>query len=111
MSRQPRIAAVAATLALAGASLVGVASQASATPAPALYGCTYKNVQGSLGHLGAAVTCKGGSNDWFYGSIDCKRFDNGYVYHHVGPTVRAGQTSTVWCDLNAKVIGVFHTEA
>ncbi|MFD9421948.1 MULTISPECIES: hypothetical protein [unclassified Streptomyces] len=110
MSFQRRIAAGATTLALAGASLVGLAIPASAAP-PTIQDCYHEYVQGSLGHLGAAVTCQGGSNDWFYGSVRCQRFDNGDQYDHHGPIVRAGQTSTAWCDYNAKVAEVWYTPA
>ncbi|WP_158712291.1 hypothetical protein [Streptomyces sp. NRRL F-5135] len=100
-----------AVLVVVTAALAGpAAATASAAPA-SLYNCTAKYVEGSLGHKGATVTCQGGANDYFFASIDCERFDNHYVYHHEGPVVRAGQTSTVWCDLNAKVIRIFYTSA
>ncbi|WP_404816108.1 hypothetical protein [Streptomyces thermolineatus] len=113
MSVRRRIGLTAATITAVGAGLLGVPATASAASvAPAsLYNCTYKYVTGSLGHKGAAVTCQGGSNDYFRGVIDCKRFDNGYVYRHWGPIVRAGQTSTVWCDYNAKVVFAGYTPA
>ncbi|NXY97529.1 hypothetical protein HYE82_24765 [Streptomyces sp. BR123] len=110
MSAQRRSALAAAAITAAGAGLLGMPATASAAPA-SLYNCTYGYVTGSLGHKGAAVTYKGGANDYFFGSIDCQRFDNGYVYHHEGPIVHAGQTSTAWCDYNAKVIRVFYTAA
>ncbi|MBP0451099.1 hypothetical protein J5Y04_16335 [Kitasatospora sp. RG8] len=107
MSVRKRVALTAAAIAGVAAGLLG-APAASAAPT-SLYNCTTNYVEGSLGHKGAAITCRGGTNDYFFGSIDCKRFDNGYVYHHEGPIVRAGQTSTVWCDYNAKVIATFYT--
>ncbi|MER6996706.1 hypothetical protein [Streptomyces sp. NPDC000410] len=48
-----------------------------------------------------------GSVRW-RGAIDCKRWDNGYVYRHYGPWVWGSATSTVWCDLGANVIAGYY---
>ncbi|MBT2386803.1 hypothetical protein [Streptomyces sp. ISL-11] len=102
-----RIAMTTAALALATGGLLTVAPSASASPGSAdALSCSARGVRGSGGHYGSAITCNGGS---FTGVIDCRRFDNGYVYRHFGNRVLSGGTSTVWCDLNAGVINAYGT--
>ncbi|MEU4256904.1 hypothetical protein [Streptomyces fradiae] len=103
MSLRRRTGLAAAVITAVGAGLLSVPAAASAAPA-SIHSCTARFLVGSLGHKGAAITCQGGSNDYFRGTILCKRFDNGHTYRHYGPTVRAGHTSTVWCDYGAKVV-------
>jgi hypothetical protein len=77
---------------------------ATAFPAAAAdLSCSARLVTGSAGHKGASVTCTGGA---FTAYVDCERTDNGYQYRHFGNRAVSGGTSTVWCDLNARVIHV-----
>ncbi|BAU84885.1 hypothetical protein SLA_3996 [Streptomyces laurentii] len=77
---------------------------ATAFPATAAdLSCSARLVTGSAGHKGASVTCTGGA---FTAYVDCERTDNGYQYRHFGNRAVSGGTSTVWCDLNARVIHV-----
>ncbi|MFF5566075.1 hypothetical protein ACFY7Z_05865 [Streptomyces sp. NPDC012623] len=93
------IAAIGATLALGAGGLLTAAAPATAAPeSPDAFGCTYRNVTGSGGHKGAAVTCQGAT---FTGFADCEK--PGLVYRHFGNRVASGGTSTVWCDLGAQV--------
>jgi hypothetical protein len=70
------------------------------SPARIALDCSARELQGSGGHWGEEITCRGG---WFRGAIWCKRFDNGAEYIHRGPVSGSGGTSTVWCDLGARV--------
>ncbi|MCK9929809.1 toll/interleukin-1 receptor domain-containing protein [Frankia sp. Mgl5] len=84
------------------------ASRTQAT-ASAHLSCTVEDDEGSGGHKGAHVVCRGGGSDDFFASVDCERLDDHSVYRHKGTVVSIGGRSTVWCDLNAKVIRVFYT--
>ncbi|MCX4681929.1 hypothetical protein OG413_42795 [Streptomyces sp. NBC_01433] len=77
-----------------------MAAAPSASASASALSCGYQLVSGNP-HKGAAITCTGGS---FTGIIDCKRTDTGAVYRHFGNRASSGGTSTVWCDVNAKVI-------
>ena len=113
MSARRRITRMVAIVTTVGAGLFGMTATASAAEiAPtALHSCTHEEVTGSLGREGASVTCKGGSNDYFRATIQCRGFDNGYLYMHRGPIVKAGQTSTAWCDHSAELIEVIYPVA
>ncbi|MGC5345309.1 hypothetical protein ACPXCE_22825 [Streptomyces sp. DT24] len=98
MRTHHRVAAVAASLALAGGGLLGMASQAAASPS-ALSCDSPTYLTGSGGHRGASIRCTGSS---FTGVIDC--YKPGYgTYRHFGNRAASGGTSTTWCDLNATV--------
>lgn len=99
MRTRYRFAAVAASVALAGGGLLGMAPHASAAPA-ALSCSTPSYLVGSGGHHGASIRCTGSS---FTGYIDCYKANYG-TYRHFGNRVSSGGTSTTWCDLNAKVV-------
>ncbi|MFI1016326.1 hypothetical protein [Streptomyces sp. NPDC020965] len=107
------VAAVVASLALAGTGLIGMASSANAaSPAPAsrtsaapaavaALSCerpVYRT--GSGGHHGASIRCFGGS---FTGFVDCHKPGHP-VYRHYGNRAGSGGTSTTWCDLGARVV-------
>lgn len=91
-----KIAAALVALAFSTTGLALTAAPASASS------CNVQLVRGSGGHNGAAVTCYdlGPFQAW----AQCRRDDNGYLYTHDGPMVAQGRTSTVWCDLGAKVV-------
>ena len=73
------------------------------TPARPALNCNAHWIQTSQNE-GMSIDCSGG---WFRGGIWCERRDNGYQYQHIGPTVASGRVSTVWCDVNAKVVSWF----
>ncbi|MCX4851988.1 hypothetical protein [Streptomyces sp. NBC_00893] len=103
MSIRSRVAAVATSVALASAGMLGLASPASAG-ATALICPSYPQlIEGSGGHKGAKISCTGGSS--FFLAIRCETLDAAkYRYWHYGNWAASGGTSTTWCDLNAKVI-------
>ncbi|MBO0918541.1 hypothetical protein [Streptomyces laculatispora] len=96
-----RVAAVAASLALAGGGLLGLASPAAASASGLSCG-NPKPLVGSAGHHGASISCTGGAFTEF---IDC--FKPGYgTYRHFGNRAVSGGTSTTWCDIGADVTTV-----
>ncbi|MGW7413440.1 hypothetical protein [Streptomyces sp. NPDC054863] len=99
MRTHHRVAALAASVALAGGGMLGMASQAAAsTTALSCGGPSY--LTGSGGHKGASIRCSGSS---FTGVIDC--YKPGYgTYRHFGNRASSGGTSTTWCDLGATVV-------
>ncbi|MHC3818114.1 hypothetical protein [Streptomyces sp. DT9] len=101
MRSHHRVAAVAASLALAGGGLLGLAPTAGAAPA-GLSCSTPKLLTGSAGHHGASVSCTGGAFTEF---IDCYKAGYG-TYRHFGNRAVSGGTSTTWCDIGADVTGV-----
>ncbi|MFE4589348.1 hypothetical protein [Streptomyces laurentii] len=113
MHIRQRAAGAVLALGLAVGGLSATAFPATAAPAspaapssPAAaadLSCSARLVTGSAGHKGASVTCTGGA---FTAYVDCERTDNGYQYRHFGNRAVSGGTSTVWCDLNARVIHV-----
>ncbi|MEV0783178.1 hypothetical protein AB0I52_09370 [Streptomyces sp. NPDC050423] len=101
MRSHHRVAAVAASFALAGAGLLGMASPAAASAA-GLSCSTPKLLVGSAGHHGASISCTGGAFTEF---IDC--YKPGYgTYRHFGNRAVSGGTSTTWCDTGADVTAV-----
>lgn len=99
MFTRRNIAGLAAAVAIAGGGLVTLAPSASATPS----NCLSWLVTGSEGHRGGEVRCTGGtSSDSYRAWVWCKKAD-GYEYYHLGPWVFTGGTSTVWCDIGARV--------
>ncbi|MBL1098343.1 hypothetical protein [Streptomyces coffeae] len=104
MSIRQCVATAAAALAFGAGGLLVTAGPASASTS-AVYTCnppTY--MTGSGGHAGASLQCFGtSSNDLFNVAVTCRKPD-GYEYRHDGPIVRSGETSTVWCDLNARIV-------
>ncbi|MFE2476116.1 hypothetical protein [Streptomyces sp. NPDC059389] len=74
---------------LGGVVLAAPAAHAAPAPAPADLNCTTWKVYGNP-HEGAATTCTGGA---FTGWIDCRRYDNGYVYRHFGNRALSGGTT------------------
>ncbi|SDP87404.1 hypothetical protein SAMN04487905_11199 [Actinopolyspora xinjiangensis] len=96
-----RIAA--AVLLTLGATL-GFAGVATATPEQPtdVYGCSENYITGSGGHKGVSITCVGDRGDSFRAVAVCKKL-GGETYTHYGPWVFAYETSTVWCDLGARV--------
>ncbi|MFB7594854.1 hypothetical protein [Streptomyces sp. NPDC056160] len=107
MSLVRRVAVIAASAAVVAGGTLCAAAPASASPA-AIWTCNAPQyLTGSGGHAGVSLQCFGTSfNDSFNTAITCKRLDNGYEYRHDGPIVVTGHTSTVWCDLNARIIHV-----
>ncbi|MGW0672342.1 hypothetical protein [Streptomyces sp. NPDC002746] len=101
MRSHHRVAAVAASLALAGGGLLGLAPTAGAAPA-GLSCSTPKLLTGSAGHHGASISCTGGAFTEF---IDCYKAGYG-TYRHFGNRAVSGGTSTTWCDIGADVTGV-----
>lgn len=106
MRSHHRVAAVAASLALAGGGLLGLAPSAgaaAAAAAPAGLSCsTPRLLTGSGGHRGASVSCTGGAFTEF---IDCYKAGYG-TYRHFGNRAVSGGTSTTWCDIGADVTRV-----
>ncbi|MGK5642274.1 hypothetical protein ACSNOK_28760 [Streptomyces sp. URMC 126] len=121
MRIRPRVAAVTASLALAGGAAVGLAAPAQAsapastpastpvsTPASdpvtttatsADFTCdAWRYRRDDNGH-GASITCYGSP---FTAYVVCHRAD-GIDYIRFGDRVRSGRTSTAWCDLNGEV--------
>ncbi|MFJ1897781.1 MULTISPECIES: hypothetical protein [unclassified Streptomyces] len=98
MRSHHRVAAVAASLALAAGGLLGLAPSAGAAPA-GLSCSTPRLLTGSAGHHGASVSCTGGA---FTGFIDCYKAGYG-TYRHFGNRAVSGGTSTTWCDIGADV--------
>ncbi|MFF3260936.1 hypothetical protein ACFYWO_17405 [Streptomyces sp. NPDC002932] len=101
MRSHHRVATVAASLALAGGGLLGLAPTAGAAPA-GLSCSTPKLLTGSAGHHGASISCTGGAFTQF---IDCYKAGYG-TYRHFGNRAVSGGTSTTWCDIGADVTGV-----
>ncbi|MFJ6465770.1 hypothetical protein ACIQM0_32885 [Streptomyces sp. NPDC091387] len=101
MRSHHRVAAVAASFALAGAGLLGVASPAAASAAGLSCG-TPRLLVGSAGHHGASISCTGGAFTEF---IDCNKPGYG-TYRHFGNRAVSGGTSTTWCDIGADVTTV-----
>ncbi|MFF5715832.1 hypothetical protein [Streptomyces buecherae] len=102
MPVRSRIAAVTTSLALAGAGLLGLAAPASAGTSALVCPSRAEYIDGSGGHKGARISCTGGS---FFLAIRCETLDaSHYRYWHYGNWASSGGTSTVWCDLNAKII-------
>ncbi|MFF3174436.1 hypothetical protein ACFVQ0_17665 [Streptomyces sp. NPDC057900] len=101
MRSHHRVAAVAASLVLAGGGLLGLAPAAAAAPA-GLSCSTPKLLTGSGGHHGASVSCTGGAFTEF---IDCYKAGYG-TYRHFGNRAVSGGTSTTWCDIGADVTKV-----
>ncbi|MEU0234439.1 MULTISPECIES: hypothetical protein [unclassified Streptomyces] len=96
-----RIGAVAASFALASGGLLGLTSQAVASPLALSCGSP-KYLVGSGGHHGASISCTGSAFTEF---IDC--YKSGYgTYRHFGNRAVSGGTSTTWCDVNATVTHV-----
>ncbi|MEU2409048.1 hypothetical protein ABZ609_32750 [Streptomyces rubiginosohelvolus] len=96
-----RIGAVAASFALAGGGLLGLASQAVASPSALSCGSPSYMV-GNGGFHGASIRCTGSAFTEF---IDC--YKPGYgTYRHFGNRAVSGGTSTTWCDLGATVTHV-----
>ncbi|MFI5756202.1 hypothetical protein [Streptomyces sp. NPDC051569] len=91
---------VAATAALAlGAG--GILAASPSTAAAAAITCAPpRQVTGSAGHKGVALTCGGGA---FTGWVDCKK--GGLIYTHYGNRAVSGGTSTTWCDLQGDPVG------
>ncbi|MGO4426565.1 hypothetical protein AB4Z54_49670 [Streptomyces sp. MCAF7] len=105
MSIKRRAAMVVASLGITTGGLFLAAAPASAS-AQDIWTCnppTY--MTGSGGHAGASLQCFGTSwDDKFNVAVTCKRWDNGFEYRHDGNIVETGQVSTVWCDLNARIV-------
>lgn len=102
MSIRSRVAAVATTVALVGAGMLGLASPASAGATGLICPSYPQLIDGSGGHKGARISCTGGS---FFLAIRCETLDaRKYRYWHYGNWAASGNTSTVWCDRYAKII-------
>ncbi|MGW4231199.1 hypothetical protein ACWEF9_18195 [Streptomyces sp. NPDC004980] len=103
MPIRSRVAAVSTSLVLAGAGMLGVASPASAGTSALICPSYPQLIDGSGGHKGARISCNGGSS--FFLAIRCETLDAAkYRYWHYGNWASSGGTSTVWCDLDAKII-------
>ncbi|MDX8143601.1 hypothetical protein SK854_15855 [Lentzea sp. BCCO 10_0061] len=101
-----KYATVLAASAIAIGGFAGLAAPASAAPSGEVSvqaNCSAQLVTGGEGHRGAKVRCNG--LGYFTGFVECKRTDSGFVYRHFGDRVPDGGVSTVWCALNAVVIG------
>lgn len=84
----------ATALALAGGALLAGAAPASAD----VFNCSGRNVVGSQGHEGIAVTCEGNTpHERFRAVGNCIGDNGGYPYEVYGNWVSAGHTSTAWC--------------
>ncbi|GAA2815362.1 hypothetical protein [Streptomyces showdoensis] len=102
MQARQRVAGAVAALVLGAGGLLTAAPPAAAAPSSeTALSCSAQLITGSAGHKGANIRCTGGS---FTGVIDCQRTDTGYTYRHFGNRAGSGGTSTVWCDLTARVI-------
>jgi hypothetical protein len=104
MFMKANYATVLTASAIALGGLAALASPASAAPSGEVSvqaSCTAQYITGSGGHKGANVRCTG-LGAYFTGLIDCDK--SGFVYRHFGNRVPNGGISTVWCDLNAKVV-------
>lgn len=110
MKFRSSVAAVGASLALAGGVTVSAATSASASgsatastrsslSSPSAFSCgAWRYERGTKGH-GASITCHGSS---FTGYAVCHQ-PNGDWYVRFGNRARSGGTSIMWCDLNAEV--------
>ncbi|MFE7045987.1 hypothetical protein ACFU9X_43355 [Streptomyces atratus] len=107
MTPVKRIATTIATAIASVSGLLFAAAPASAAPT-AIWTCNAPQyMTGSGGHAGVSLQCFGTlMTDKFNTAATCKRWDNGYEYRHDGPIVVTGQTSTVWCDLGARIVHV-----
>ncbi|MFD3757972.1 hypothetical protein [Streptomyces sp. NPDC058622] len=98
--RTRKIAASAASMALAMTGLVGVSSATAADSSATALKCSNRQYfTGSGGHAGASLTCTGGA---FTAKATCiKAGEPNYV--HFGNRTTSGGTSTVWCDVGSAV--------
>ncbi|MGW2187852.1 hypothetical protein [Streptomyces sp. NPDC001719] len=95
-----RVAAVGASIAIAGGGMLGVVTPASASIITPDFSCqAWHYERGAHGH-GASITCYGSS---FIGYTICHQPD-GHTYIAFGNRARSDGTSTTWCDRDAEVI-------
>ncbi|WP_434599736.1 hypothetical protein [Streptomyces sp. A5-4] len=105
MRIRSRAAAITTALALAGAGVLGMASPAAAGASALICPSYPQLITGSGGHKGAKISCTGGTS--FFLAIRCEKLDSSkYRYWHYGNWAASGGTSTVWCDVNSKIIKV-----